>query len=94
LEALAAEGFAEMEAALRCGESIMACRSCGSENRTEFGAEINIHFSGLENLDKPAVLVSPKLVVCLDCGFTQFTLPETELRLLREGAATVASTAA
>jgi hypothetical protein len=81
---MAAEGFAEMEAALRCGESIMACRSCGSESQTEFGAEINIHFSGLKNLDKPAVLVFAKLVVCLDCGFTQFALPETELRELGE----------
>jgi hypothetical protein len=65
----------------------MACRSCGAEDQTEFGAEINIHFPGLRNLDKPAVMVFPKLVVCLDCGFTQFTLPETELRLLRERAA-------
>jgi len=65
----------------------MACRSCGSANQTEFGAEINIHFSGWKNLDKPAVLVFPKLVVCLDCGLTQFTLPETELSLLREAAA-------
>ena len=65
----------------------MACRSCGSGNRTEFGAEICIHFPGLKNLEKPAVMVFPKLLVCLECGFTQFTLPETELLLLREGAA-------
>jgi len=65
----------------------MACGSCGSQNQTEFGAEICIHFPGLKNLDKPAVLVFPKLVVCLNCGFAQFTLPETELRLLRESAA-------
>ena len=68
-------------------EAVMACRSCGSVNQTEFGAEINIHFSGRKGLDKPAVLVFPKLVVCLDCGVTQFTLPETELSLLREAAA-------
>jgi len=65
----------------------MACRSCGSGNQTEFGAEICIHFPGLKNLEKPAVMVFPKLLVCLECGFTQFTLPETELLLLREGAA-------
>jgi hypothetical protein len=62
----------------------MACRSCRSQNQTEFGAEINIHFSGRKGLDKPAVLVFPKLVVCLDCGFTQFTFPETELRYLAQ----------
>lgn len=65
----------------------MACRSCGSENQKEFGAEINIHFPGRKFLDKPAVLVFPKLVVCLNCGFAEFTLPETELRLLGEAAA-------
>jgi hypothetical protein len=65
----------------------MACRSCGSENQTEFGAEINFHVPGRKGWDKPPVLVFPRLVVCLDCGFTQFTLPETELRLLGKGAA-------
>jgi hypothetical protein len=84
---MADDGVAEMEAALRCGESAMACRSCGSENQTEFGAEINIHFPGRKGLDKPAVLVFPKLVVCLDCGFTQFTLREADLCLLGQGAA-------
>jgi len=54
---------------------------------TEFGAEINIHFSGLKNLDTPAVFVFPKLLVCLDCGFTEFTLEETDLRLLSKAAA-------
>jgi hypothetical protein len=65
----------------------MACRSCGSKNRTEFGAEINIHFPGWKGLDQLPVWAFPKLVVCLDCGFSQFTLSETELHLLAEGTA-------
>ena len=65
----------------------MACRSCRSENQSELVAEINIHFPGRRGLDKPAVVVYPKLVVCLDCGFTQFMLPETELRTLGKGVA-------
>ena len=65
----------------------MACRSCGSDRQTEFGAEINIHFPGWKGLDEPAVLVFPKLLVCLDCGLTQFTFPETELRYLAQGIA-------
>ena len=65
----------------------MACRSCRSENQTEFGAEIDIQVPRRKDLDKPAVLVFPKLVVCLDCGFTEFTIAETELRLLGEGTA-------
>ena len=61
----------------------MACEVCGSANETKFGAEVNIHFSGPMNLDEPGFFVFPKLAVCLDCGFTQFTLPEGDLGLLR-----------
>ena len=60
----------------------MGCRSCGSANQTEFTAEIDIHVPGLRNLDKRPVLVYPKLLVCLECGFTQFTIPEAELQCL------------
>jgi len=63
----------------------MSCRSCSSNNQTEFGSEIIIHFSGLKNLDEPTVMVFPKIAVCLDCGVTEFTIPETELRLLGKG---------
>jgi hypothetical protein len=58
------------------------CKACGSDDHSEFNAEIDVHFSGLRNLDKPAVLVFPKLLVCLACGFTEFTLRESELLLL------------
>ena len=50
-----------------------------------FNAEVAIHFPGLAGLNKPVVLVFPKLVVCLQCGFTEFTIPEKELQVLREG---------
>ena len=65
----------------------MVCKSCGSGSLTEFTAEIDIHFPGLKNLDKPTVLVFPKLLVCLKCGLTQFTIPEAELRQLAQGIA-------
>jgi hypothetical protein len=61
----------------------MSCVLCGSANNSEFSAEINLHFSGLENLDKPSGLVFPQVLLCLDCGFSRFTTPETELGLLR-----------
>lgn len=50
-------------------------------NQKEFDAEINIHFPGLKNMDRPAVLVFPKLLVCPDCGFAEFTLRESEVPL-------------
>lgn len=65
----------------------MACESCGSANQTKFDAEVNIHFPGPRNLDELGFFVFPKLAICLDCGFTQCTLPERELRLLKEGLA-------
>ena len=65
----------------------MTCRSCGTENQREFGAEMNIHFPGRKGLDQPAVLASSILVICLDCGSTEFTLADTELRLLGAGVA-------
>jgi len=57
----------------------MRCPSCASDRQAEFTAEVNIHTRGLQNLDKPGVLVFPEVVVCLDCGFSRFTTPETEL---------------
>jgi hypothetical protein len=70
----------------------MSCRSCWSNSQTQFGSEIIIHFSGLKNVDKPTVMVFPQIMVCLDCGLTEFTVPEAELRLLGErGAASMAA---
>jgi hypothetical protein len=65
----------------------MLCKSCQSQNGREFNGEIAIHSSGLKGLNKPIVWVFPELVVCLDCGFTEFTIPESETRVLREGGA-------
>lgn len=63
----------------------MRCRLCSSANEAEFTAEMMIHFSGRKHLENPGVLTFPKMLVCLDCGSTQFTIAETELNLLREG---------
>lgn len=57
----------------------MSCPLCGSGNQAELTAEMLIHFSGLKNLDKPGVLVVSKVLVCLDCGSSHFTVPKTEL---------------
>jgi hypothetical protein len=62
----------------------MSCKSCKSDNRSDFGGEVVIHFTGLKGLDKDPVWVFPKLMVCLDCGFTEFSIPETELQFLRD----------
>lgn len=63
----------------------MPCKSCASDNAKKFTAQINIHFPGYEGLVKPTVLVFPEVVVCLDCGFAEFTISEAELDRLEKG---------
>ena len=63
----------------------MSCKACQSDNQTLFPSEICIHFpGGLEALDKGQVLAFPRLLVCLNCGFTEFFVSEDELQLLAE----------
>ena len=62
--------------------SHQSCLSCQSANQIEYPAEINIHFPGINGLKIPTVWVFPRLQVCLDCGFTQFIIPDAELETL------------
>lgn len=68
-----------------CGGFCMSCKSCHSGKIREYTAEINVHFPGKKGLSIPSVMVSPKLSVCLNCGATQFTIPETEREALADG---------
>jgi hypothetical protein len=64
----------------------MPCKSCGSVNQKKFSAEMGIHFPGLKDIDKPVAWVfSDDVVVCLDCGTTEFAVPKEELRQLAKG---------
>jgi hypothetical protein len=65
----------------------MVCKLCSSDSQSSFTSEVAIHFPGLKGLDKPVVWAFPKLVVCLKCGYTQFTIPEKEVRVLIQGTA-------
>jgi hypothetical protein len=62
----------------------MTCTSCQSLNVRVYPAELNIHHPGMEGLDKPTVWAFPYLLICVDCGFTNFTLPDDQLRELIE----------
>lgn len=65
----------------------MSCHVCSSRNEVELSAEVNIHFRGIVNIDKPGVLMFPKVSVCLDCGGSHFVAPAAELSQLARGAA-------
>jgi hypothetical protein len=60
----------------------MVCHSCASTNITTFTSETMIHHTGIKSLPNPGVLVFPKLLVCFDCGVSQFTLSGAELHQL------------
>jgi hypothetical protein len=56
------------------------CSSCGSSNQAEFSSEMVIHLTGGKNLDNPGVWAFPKLLICMECGFSSFTAPLAELQ--------------
>jgi hypothetical protein len=60
------------------------CKLCGSVYQKKFNSEMGIHFLELKNIDKPTVWVFPEVIVCLDCGMAEFSVPKDELRLLDE----------
>ena len=52
----------------------MSCKSCYSTNQSRFPAEIVIHFPGTKDLYRSQLWVFPSLLVCLNCGFTEFII--------------------
>jgi hypothetical protein len=63
----------------------MICVSCHSYKQAELTAEMLVHFPGLKNLEVPGVWLFPELMVCLDCGFSWFIVPETALPSIASG---------
>jgi len=60
------------------------CFACGSSRSSELLGESCLHFpGGLESLDKPPVWAFPQVLVCLECGTAQFSLPEEQLKLIQ-----------
>lgn len=59
----------------------MSCRLCTSENQCGFLTEIAIHLPGSRT---PHIFFFPQVVVGMDCGFTEFSIPEGELQSLVE----------
>ncbi len=57
----------------------MACTVCLSRNQVEMNTEINIHYSGPADYGDPGIFLYPKVMVCLDCGVSQFIVGEDDL---------------
>jgi hypothetical protein len=62
----------------------MVCTVCGGRQE-QFDTELCIHFSGVENLDRPHVYESPNMLICMDCGDSCFSVSKTTLRQLEAG---------
>jgi hypothetical protein len=66
----------------------MSCPACASGKQMSFSAEMMLHSPGRKNLANPGVWLFPKLLVCLDCGVSLFTIPEPKRGLLTSGTPT------
>jgi len=63
----------------------MARQGCACENQRHFPGELTLAFPGIEGLKLSPVYASPKILVCLDCGYTELVIPEVGLMQLRKG---------
>jgi hypothetical protein len=62
----------------------MRCRNCSAlPDAKTFNGEVAIHFPGLDGLNRPVVWTFPKMLVCLQCGFVEFILPDEVVEELR-----------
>jgi len=66
-------------------EHPISSKSCGSHKTRRPDAEIAIHFPALKGPDRSAVLVFTKVKICLECGLTEFEIPERDLQALKPG---------
>ena len=60
----------------------MKCTNCGSEKLKNYNAEITF---GRGVREPVRVSQDPVATVCLDCGGSQFVVPEPEVVQLRDG---------
>jgi predicted nucleic-acid-binding Zn-ribbon protein len=63
----------------------MPCNKCGSTRQQDFQGEPTLAFPRKERLNLSPVYVCQKTLVCLDCGYTEFVIPDTALEKLRTG---------
>ena len=64
---------------------MVTCRECSSDMLKDFDGELGIHFSDRKSLDKPSLLLYPKLKVCLKCGHAEFIVSDTQIEELENG---------
>jgi hypothetical protein len=74
----------------------MVCPKCQSESLAIIPAEVRLYRNTLRTLSHPPMIPSPDVRVCIDCGWSEFTIPGAWLSagwlssLRRQPAATAA----
>lgn len=68
----------------------MVCPKCQSASMSDIPAEIRLYRNTPRTLSHPPMNPSPEVHVCLDCGWAEFSIPESWLAagwLRQKGAA-------
>ena len=74
----------------------MACPKCASEALTIVPAEIRLYRNRPRTLSHPPMNPPPDVLICLDCGWSEFSIPRAWLAAgwLRDRTVSVPSVAA
>lgn len=57
----------------------MVCLKCQSTALTLIPAEVRLYRNSLRTLGHPPMTPSPDILVCLDCGWSEFSIPHSWL---------------
>jgi len=57
----------------------MVCPKCQSESLSEIPAEIRLYRNRSHTLSHPPLTPSPEVLVCGDCGWAEFSIPQSWL---------------
>lgn len=57
----------------------MLCSKCQSPALTVIPAEVRLYRNILRTLSHPPMTPSPDIRVCLDCGWSEFSIPDSWL---------------
>jgi hypothetical protein len=64
----------------------MSCKRCASRNQPGFKSEMTIAFREHENVNRAPVYICQDILVCLDCGYVELSLPPAKLEQLKQEA--------
>jgi hypothetical protein len=61
----------------------MPCKACKSENLQKLEGELSASLPDLKGVRVPPVYVCQDVLVCLDCGFAELFIPQSQIQLLK-----------